>query len=393
VSPAAGPREALRIPPADRAEAAPALAERRLPELDGLRAVAVLLVILCHYVANVLPRRDTAVVRATLGWTWSGVDLFFVLSGFLIGGILMTHRDSQRYYRTFYLRRACRIVPAYFLVVGLAFAFMALEERRLVPPVPFRKLLPAWTYLTFTQNLFMASHNGFGSQFLSPTWSLAVEEQFYLLVPLIVRLVSPRRLPLVLLAGILTAPALRLWLGVGADGAAPLGSYVLMPARADALLLGVLAAWAWRAEGFRRFVREAGGWILLPAAVCAVAVAILAQGGGEPLTPGMAHGGFSWLSLGYACVVLAAASHAPALGGLRWGPLQALGRVSYATYLVHLPVLRIVHFALRGDFPSVTGATAAGVTLLALVVTVALAAVSWRFFEGPIVRWGHRAAY
>jgi len=67
--------------------------------------------------------------------------------------------------------------------------------------------------------------------------------------------------------------------------------------------------------------------------------------------------------------------------------------VSYTTYLLHLPVLRIVHFALRGDFPSVTGATAQAVTVLAFVITVALAALSWRFFEGPIVRRGHRVRY
>ena len=259
--------------------------------------------------------------------------------------------------------------------------------------MPARRLLPPWTYLTFTQNLFMAAREGFGSQLLSPTWSLAIEEQFYLLAPLAVRLIAPRRVPLVLVAGILAAPALRLSLGVRDDGTAPLAAYVLMPARADALLLGVLAAWAWQQESVHRVLREAGAWLLLPAVPCAAAVAVLAlRGGGNPLTPEMARGGFSWLALGYTLVVLAAAGQARALRPLVWPPLQALGRVSYATYLLHLPILRILHFALLRDFPSVTGAGAA-VTLLAFLVTVGLAAVSWRFFEGPIVSWGHRASY
>ncbi|HEU0093966.1 MAG TPA: acyltransferase [Vicinamibacteria bacterium] len=385
--------DALRIAPPESSAAAPALGERRVAELDGLRGVAVLLVILCHYVSNVLPRGEHPALRSTMSWTWSGVDLFFVLSGFLIGGILLAQRESPRYYRTFYLRRACRIIPIYVVVVGVAFAFTELAQRGLVPAAPFRKLLPAWTYLTFTQNLFMAYYDAFGSQFLSPTWSLAVEEQFYLLVPLLVRLVPPRRLPLLLVAGILAAPVMRLWFGIRADGTPPLAVYVLMPARADALLLGVLAAWAWRDEGFRNFFRDAGAWVLVPVASCAAAVAVLARGGGDQLTPEMAHGGYSWLALGYAFVVLAAAGPAPSLGLLRWGPLQGLGRVSYTTYLLHLPVLRIVHFALRGDFPSVTGATAQAVTVLAFVITVALAALSWRFFEGPIVRRGHRVRY
>lgn len=384
---------ALHAIPADRSAAAPGLAIRRVPELDGLRGVAVLLVILCHYVYGSLPRRGAAALRASLGWTWSGVDLFFVLSGFLIGGILLASRESPRYYRTFYLRRACRILPIYFAVVGAAFAFAALAQQGLVPAVPFRRLLPPWTYLTLTQNLFMAYYDGFGSQFLAPTWSLAVEEQFYLAMPFIIRLVPRRRLPLVLVAGILAAPILRLWLGTVEGGTAPLATYVLMPARADALLLGVLAAWAWREEGFRRFVREAGAWLVLPPALCALAVAVLSRSGDTQLSAEMAHGGYSWLALGYAFLVLAAASQAPGLKVLRWRPLAALGQISYTTYLLHMPMLRIVHFTLRGDFPSVTGATAQGVTLLAFALTLAVAALSWRFVEGPIVRWGHRAPY
>src|SRR5262245_26651436 len=114
---------ALRAAPGsvERASTAPGVAERRLPELDGLRGVAILLVIVCHYVYNFLPRTRAAAMQSTLGWTWSGVDLFFVLSGFLIGGILLANRESPRYYRTFYRRRACRILPVYVAVVGAAF--------------------------------------------------------------------------------------------------------------------------------------------------------------------------------------------------------------------------------------------------------------------------------
>src|SRR5262249_6112408 len=161
--------------------------------------------------------------------------------------------------------------------------------------------------------------------------------------------------------------------------------YVLMPPRADALLLGVLLAWAWHAERFREFVRETGAWILLPAAVCAVAVGVLARGSGDELAPGMAHGGYSWLALGYAFLVLGAAAHLPALRILPWRPLQALGRISYTIYLLHVAVLRMTHFATRGDFPSVIGGRAQAVTLLAFALTVGLAALSWWLLERPIL--------
>src|SRR5689334_3132541 len=106
----------------------------RIPELDGIRGLAILLVLAWHYLF--LRFAPTAPPSARPVWsvfalTWSGVDLFFVLSGFLIGGILLRCRDSPNYFKTFYIRRACRIVPAYFLVLiicTVAIGFNAAEK-------------------------------------------------------------------------------------------------------------------------------------------------------------------------------------------------------------------------------------------------------------------------
>jgi peptidoglycan/LPS O-acetylase OafA/YrhL len=94
----------------------------RIPELDGIRGLAILLVLVWHYFGHfegVLQRSWQAYALATLRLSWSGVDLFFVLSGFLIGGILYDAKDSKSYYQTFYRRRILRIFPLYFLWIAL----------------------------------------------------------------------------------------------------------------------------------------------------------------------------------------------------------------------------------------------------------------------------------
>jgi peptidoglycan/LPS O-acetylase OafA/YrhL len=157
----------------------------RLLALDGLRGLAALMIIAHHYGPSQIVAgigEPLAYVNRALGLAWSGVTLFFVLSGFLIGGILMDNVAAPNYYRIFYLRRACRILPAYVLLLVL---FGALNAAGLAAhhPQAFGWLshqpLPRWSFFTFTQNFFMVRVDDFGSAALAPTWSLAVEEQFY----------------------------------------------------------------------------------------------------------------------------------------------------------------------------------------------------------------------
>src|SRR6266581_1180198 len=108
----------------------------RLPELDAVRGLAIVLVLLWHYVACQLedqPGTALNLIRQALGICWSGVDLFFVLSGFLIGGILIENRESQNYFRIFYLRRVCRIFPLYYCWLAIAGVLLALGWHHRVP--------------------------------------------------------------------------------------------------------------------------------------------------------------------------------------------------------------------------------------------------------------------
>jgi peptidoglycan/LPS O-acetylase OafA/YrhL len=230
---------------------------RQIPQLDRLRGLAILLVLVCHagYIA------PPALARIT-DQGWIGVDLFFVLSGFLITGILWDTRDGKRYFRRFYERRVLRIWPVYMLVLVFAFGVMPLLKLivgGMLLSIP-REPLGFWPYLLMVQNLFWdGSH---GSSMLGMTWSLAIEEQFYLVWPAVIYF-APRRVILPGLSlGILMCPLLRLW---AVDrGFSESTIYHLPLTHGDGLLCGaVLAVWLRTAKPKRRTLLLMGIALLL----------------------------------------------------------------------------------------------------------------------------------
>jgi peptidoglycan/LPS O-acetylase OafA/YrhL len=229
------------------------ITQARVPELDGIRGCAILLVLVWHYIAcqlHAVPGTAAAYVERSLSMTWSGVDLFFVLSGFLISGILLDNRPATNYFRVFYARRICRIFPLYFLVLGLFMFFLALgAEHWSKLSWLFHSPLPLWSYATFTQNVLMASRQTMGSGWLEVTWSLAVEEQFYLVIPLLIWLLPRRQLAVVAVLLVFLAPLLRSTWGSWFQG------YLLTPWRGDSLLTGTLLAIAVRNQAVLSLLR------------------------------------------------------------------------------------------------------------------------------------------
>lgn len=367
----------------------------RIPALDGLRGVAILLVFLRHSIAGTPTNSPVwSRVLEPLRLTWSGVDLFFVLSGFLIGGILLDARRSPRYFHTFYIRRAFRILPLYLV-------FMALYLARHLPISSLKGVfgetshlqLPWVSFLTFTQNFWMVTLGWFGPMTIAPTWSLAVEEQFYLTIPIMIRKLRINTLYAVLVSVIVFAPILRAILPrLISHG--DFACYVLMPCRADALSLGVLAALLVRNPSFRNWISTRRWLLNLVAGSCFAGIAYLTHWASDQYSPPMSTWGLSCLALFYTCILLSVVCGTSAAERLLRKPwLMRLGTIAYCTYLVHSILIQAARRMLEMHTSLSPGQNWAIGGLLGVCAALMIASWSWRFFEKPLVAYGHKYRY
>jgi peptidoglycan/LPS O-acetylase OafA/YrhL len=368
------------------------LSEKRVPELDGLRGVAILLVVIFHYrygVPGFAPGTIGAYfVAPFVRMGWSGVDLFFVLSGFLICGLLL--RLSDITLRGFYLRRAARTMPLY--VVMLALFVLGVGFQRsgwLDLPNLFGSVHSLWPYFLLVQNNAYAI-NAVDLNFITPSWSLAIEEQFYLLFPLLF-IVQPRRRVVlgILSAMVAISVLLRSTPIFGTeDGVASLTAwqYFFTLCHLDGLAVGAiisitLADARWRA-------------LLQSNALLLIAIFVLLGSGvlAEAKWTGLL-GPFLtlWLSLFYGIALILAALAHPVVGFLRFRVLRFFGDISYGLYLFHVPTLALLtaFFVLPQADPLSQRPVLC--TLIAITVSVTLAVVSRRFLELPVIyaakRW------
>jgi peptidoglycan/LPS O-acetylase OafA/YrhL len=361
-----------------------------LPALDGLRGIAVLLVLGFHFlhldgaVGHPLDRAVLGIARAG----WCGVDLFFVLSGFLITGILLDAKGNPGWLSVFWARRALRIFPLHYAYLGALFLLAPM----LLPAAGFAVApgVQAW-FWGYAGNVLFALRGTFDGapRFTAHLWSLAVEEQFYLLWPLVVALLSRRGVAWACALAVVAAATLRIAL-LSHGPAFANAAYVLMPCRMDALAVGGLVAALARSEdGLARLRRLAPATLLVAAAVVGW-VAIWRGGlfGGDPEVQRWA---FGPLAFGFAAVLVLAITCDPATPlarGLSWRWLRSVGRISYGLYVLHYPVFQLIEArGLRASsLPPLLGShlpAAIAVSAVALSASVVVAIASYRLLEAP----------
>lgn len=353
-----------------------------LPGLDLLRAIAIVWVMLFHSFL-------VGGLGADFAWLsrygWAGVDIFFVLSGFLIGTQVLQalHRSGQLSLAGFYARRAWRILPAFAVVLALYVFFPPLRE--------LPGLQPGWQFATFTLNLLIDYER---NPAFSHAWSLCVEEHFYAVFPLLALGLSRRaRAPQVIALGL----ALVL-LGIVLRGATWLHFAALDPPRnwfieeiyyptwmrLDGLLMGVMLAClrVHRPQLWERLQQRADAWLLLGLLVCGAALWLFRE------RTGLLANTLGWpvLSAGLGLLVFAGAGRRSLIG--RWSipGMTWLAAISYSLYLSHKIALHLVHLWLA---PSLPGSRVLLFLSYALAVLL-LGALLYYTVERPFLRWRDR---
>jgi peptidoglycan/LPS O-acetylase OafA/YrhL len=340
----------------------------RVLELDAVRGLAAAMVLICH------------VPQMRFWFGASGVDLFFVLSGFLITGIILKNRERAGFLRIFYTRRALRILPIYYLALGVMVAINALRSH------PGR-LDGLWYYLTYLQNvpMYWGAETPPLDLSVGHMWTLAIEEQFYLLWPLAMVMLPLRFVPW--LCGLLfvTSPILRYY---GFDR-------MLLLAHMDGLVLGGFLAFLELKFSFARraLLNSIYAGLFLAGAIVYgwLSWQFMHQQGHSGQEMIATSSGIAAVSVTYFGLIgmVAAMSGRQWLWPLRWRPLTLLGSISYGLYLYHYIVFEYFEMAQRRFAIE----DSIFVEVLKMAASVLVAVVSWRCIEAPILRLKDRLAY
>ena len=340
-----------------------------IPELDGLRAFAVIGVIFYHFVPG-------------FGLGWTGVYLFFVISGFLITGILLDSKENPHYFRNFYIRRVLRIFPIYYLSL-LAVSLAGLYIGSNLSDFPF--------YLFYLQNYTLAV-NSWHANFINwfdHTWSLAVEEQFYFIWPFLVYKLKREQLPYLLIVFIVFSYGCRLVLFFATE-AYSAWIWASLPTVLDSLSIGALLALASRSKNASAEKLARNGFILMAASGTILfflglfRAKLPAEWGLDIWNAG--HTNLTLLGLFFGGLIAFVIFRNSWLSRvLRFSWLRKIGKISYGLYLYHYPIYHATDLLLARFFPDPAFQPSDFLIISSKFVFTFLAAViSWNLIEAPL---------
>lgn len=346
------------------------------PALDGLRGIGCVLVVVYH---------NFPFIHEYLFFGWLAMDIFFVLSGFLITDILLNTFGEKNFLKNFYVRRLLRVFPLYYTSLVL-FLLVLPHVQGLPIRLDYFVDNQAW-FWTFTQNWLMIFFAGKGQYALNHLWSMAVEEQFYLLWPLVVVFVKRPRLLFSMLALLLVAViVLRFWLWVEKiEGLAYYNLYTFT--RIDGICVGCMVALLQKIN--RDFLGKYMAWVVMAFAAFNFIFYLVNLQFGDSF-PYLALVGFSTFSMIFGLLVYVIVNRRSAFFTAVFdiALLKFLGRISYGTYIFHWPLYLIVHPFLYQW--TATGLSSTGAQLFtsvtATVLAYTLGYLSYRYFEMRFLR-------
>jgi peptidoglycan/LPS O-acetylase OafA/YrhL len=361
-----------------------AIVSGHLPALDGLRGIAILLVMVFHFTESYLHSLGGVLYKAS-NVGWCGVDLFFVLSGFLITGILYDAKNDGHYFRKFYMRRVLRIFPLYygylfaiFVLWPLAHQYSGFVHKDISEEIRLWSYLTNYDYAFFSHPLITKFH-------LAHFWSLAIEEQFYLIWPFVIFFCPLKTAVRVCLAGILVALLTRLFLVAGHVN--PIVIFNLTPCRMDSLSVGALCALLIRADlNLSKLLR--GALLIALFSGAGLLLLLSRRGESDPDSPLMQSIGYSLFAFFFAGITLLSlrSSKDSILAWLLSCPLLALfGFYSYAIYVFHYPLVQTFDqwFPVE-TFSSHLHSRTLGIAahvLCSVLVSLFIAVLSWNLYE------------
>ena len=347
-----------------------------LASLDGVRGFAVLFVVSHHLFFGIsdgiihLPQQISAIPV-------SGVDLFFVLSGFLIGGIIIDEYKSINFWKKFMLRRMGRIFPVYFLVVGsFAIAMLFLQHKYFFDTFLLVDPLPIAPYFTFTQSYFQGMANVSGPKWVAMTWSLSVEEQFYLFLPFIAILFGRKGIFSTIIIAILAAPVIR---NIAFDHLGFYAGYMFFPARMDSIAMGVAVAIIVRNN--KLFSHLVGSKLvyLIPFTLFFF-LNLKINLGGYILDS------FTFRALFYASIIMIVSTKNNIFIRTIFENKIVLffGSISFALYMYHQLISGLLYGIIYNRAPKIDNLESFFISILVFLISIILSMISLKYFETPI---------